>query len=157
MDLDETYARRVQPFLRPDEELQAAENVVCVATGRGLHAHAPGAAGVGWAVGGTLGDRLGRVGAVKGAPESVARSIPYRPGGLVLGVTETRVGLWTGAALGGPGEVWSASREIVARVERRPRLQLLARFCLHFVDGSSTAFMTPKGKTIERLGDLLGR
>jgi len=119
--VNDGYARRVQPFLGPEEELEAAENVVCVATGRGVHARAPGAGGVGLRVGGALGDRLGRVGAVTGAPESVARSIPYRPGGLVLGVTQARVGLWTGLTLGAPAEVWSAPREIVARVERRPR------------------------------------
>ncbi len=155
--MNDGYARRVQPFLGPDEELEAAENVVCVATGRGVHARAPGAGGVGLRVGGALGDRLGRVGAVTGAPESVARSIPYRPGGLVLGVTQARVGLWTGLTLGAPAEVWSAPREVVAMVERRPRRQLLARFRLHFADESSAAFMTPKRKTIERLGDLLGR
>lgn len=145
--MNEGYAGRVRPFLQEGEEIVAAENVVCVATG-------VGAAG---GVGGALGNRLGRVGAVTGEPDSIARSIPYQDGGLALGVTDRRVGLWSGPAMGQPAELWSAPRDVVARVERRSRLQMLARFRLHFVDGSSAAFMTPRRATIERLAELLDR
>ncbi len=156
--MHEGYVVRVEPFLQENEEIEAAENVVCVATAVGVHARGvPGVPGVGLRVGSALGDRLGRVGAVKGEPDSIARSIPHQRGGLVLGVTDRRVGLWSGPAMGQAAELWSAPREVVARVERRPRAQLLARFRLHFADGSTAAFMTPKRASIEHLADLLGR
>ncbi len=148
----EAYVTRMRAFLQEGEEIEAAENVVCAATAVGEHAP-----GVGGRIGGRLGDRLGRVGAVEGDPDSIARSIPYQRGGLVLGVTDQRVGLWSGPAMGQPAELWSAPREVIARVERRPRLQLLARLRLHFADGSSAAFLTPKRASIERLAELLGR
>lgn len=144
--MNEIYAARVHPFLQEGEQIETAENVVCVATGRGV-VRGPS---------GFIGDRLGRMGAVSGEPGSIARSIPYHDGGIMLGVTDRRVGLWSGPAMGEPAELWSAPRDVVARVERRPRRQMLARFRLHFADGSSTAFLTPRRATVDRLADLLG-
>lgn len=144
--MHESYAERVRPFLQDGEQIETAENVVCVATAHG-------------AVGGLkgfLGDRLARIGAVSGERDSTARSIPYQDGGIMLGVTNRRVGLWSGPAMGEPAELWSAPRNVVARVERRPRRQIFARFRLHFADGSTTAFLTPKRATVDRLADLLG-
>ncbi len=149
---------RARPFLQEGEEIKTAEVVVCVATAVGARPRGvPGAPGAGLRVGGAVGNRLARMGAVKGESDSIARSIPYQRGGIVLGVTERRVGLWSGPAMGEPAELWSAPREVVTRVQRRPRLQLLARFRLHFADGSTAAFMTPKRASIERLANLLGR
>lgn len=63
--MHESYAARVRPFLQDGEEIETAENVVCVATGRGA---------VG-GLNGVLGDRLARIGAVSGERDSTARSI----------------------------------------------------------------------------------
>ncbi|MFF8864510.1 hypothetical protein ACF08B_20890 [Streptomyces sp. NPDC015139] len=43
----------------------------------------------------------------------------------------------------------------MTRVERRPRTQLMARFRLHFTDGSWLAFLTMR-RTIEQFRELIG-
>ncbi|MBE8477071.1 hypothetical protein [Streptomyces justiciae] len=47
-------------------------------------------------------------------------------------------------------------RAWVVRVERRPRLQLPARFRLHYADGSWLAFMTARRGTVEGFQALIG-
>lgn len=106
-------------------------------------------------VGGQLGDQLVRnVGAVNGGVGSVAAQLPDTGGGaLLLRVTDQRVGLVRpsdGTA------VWEVPRGWVARVERRPRLQLMARFRVHYADGSWLAFLTMRRRTIEGFRVVLG-
>jgi len=102
-------------------------------------------------LGGALGDHLMHtVGATSGG----AGSMPQTSGSaLVLRVTDQRVGL-VGQRDGIP--VWEVPRAWVVRVERRPRLQLLARFRLHYADGSWLAFMTARRRTVEGFQALIG-
>jgi hypothetical protein len=101
--------------------------------------------------------RLSRRGGYEGAPGTVAHSIPFRQGGHLLVVTDRRVGIWRGPAQHRPGVLWSVPREQLSGVERRPRLQLMARFRLHFEDGSWAAFLTFRARSVRRLAELLGR
>jgi hypothetical protein len=105
-------------------------------------------------IGGELGDRLVQsVGAASAGAGSIAAGMPPSSGALLLRVTDQRVGLvrpLDGAA------VWEVPRAWVARVERRPRLQLMARFRLHYADGSWLAFLTARRRTIETFRSQLG-
>ena len=72
---------------------------------------------------------------------------------LLLRVTDQGVGL-VRSLDGTP--VWEVPRSWVTRVERRPRTQLMARFRLHFADGSWLAFLTMRRRTIEQFRELIG-
>ncbi len=52
--------------------------------------------------------------------------------------------------------VWEVPRARVARVGRRTRFQLVARFRVHYADGSWFAFLTMRRRNIERFRSLLG-
>lgn len=145
---------RVAPFTRPGETLELVAPVVCVATASGVKI--PGAAGAAAAAGGAAGNRLGRMGAVRGGPDGIARSIPYQPN-VTLGIFDHRVGLYTISAKDRPAELWTAPRAVLARVERRPRLQMLRRIRLHFSDGSSAALMVPSRAIIDQLAAAVDR
>jgi len=148
---NDASARRIAPHLREGEVLLAACTTVIVAGGSGVRGPAgPTAVGV------AIGNRLGRLGAVTGGAGSLAASIPGGVTGPVLGITDARVGLWGGLTSGHDGELWSVPRAQVVGVERRPRLQLLARYRLHFTDGSSAALMTARQRTVRQLQGLLG-
>jgi hypothetical protein len=58
-----------------------------------------------------------------------------------LVVTDRRVLLFESIAPAAPA-YWQAARNLIAAIERRARLQQMARFRMHFTDGSSAAFMT---------------
>ncbi|MGV9356514.1 hypothetical protein [Streptomyces misionensis] len=49
-----------------------------------------------------------------------------------------------------------AARRGLARVERRPRLQLMARFRVHYADGSRLALLTFRRRTVEGFRAVLG-
>ncbi|MEU8589010.1 hypothetical protein AB0C59_18710 [Streptomyces sp. NPDC048664] len=105
-------------------------------------------------IGGELGTELVRgVGAESGGPGSIAAGLPRSSGALLLRVTDQRVGL-VQPLDGVP--VHEIPRAWAARVERRPRLQLMARFRLHFVDGSWLAFLTFRRRTIETFQGAIG-
>ncbi|MEU1145215.1 hypothetical protein ACFYO9_06880 [Streptomyces sp. NPDC005863] len=104
-------------------------------------------------VGGMLGDHLmHRYGAEAGGAQSIAAAMPPTSGALLMRVTDQRVGL-VGVHDGAP--VWEVPRTWVARVERRRRLQLMARFRVHYADGSWLAFFTARRRTIEAFGAVL--
>jgi hypothetical protein len=154
-------ASLVTPYLRPSEQvLDIVMPVVPVRGGRG--ARLP-AAGVGphlaTGLGSAAGNRLARIGAVKGGKGSIADTFPYHlPPGKALCVTDQRLlFLLSSPARKSAQVVWEVPRELVRGVERRPRLQLLARFRLHFTDGSSVAVMTPRRRSIDSLAASLGR
>ncbi|MFD7706740.1 hypothetical protein ACFV6E_10585 [Streptomyces sp. NPDC059785] len=105
-------------------------------------------------LGGALGDRLVQsVGAASGGAGSIAAGLPATSGALLMRVTDQRVGLVRHLD-GTP--VWEVPRDWVARVERRPRLQAMARFRVHYADGSWLAFLTARRRTIEAFGTHLG-
>lgn len=98
-------------------------------------------------IGGMLGDQLmHRYGAQSGGAQSIAAAIPPTSGALLMRVTDQRVGLVRHLD-GTP--VWEVPRTWAAQVERRPRLQLMARFRVHYADGSWLAFLTARRRTIE--------
>lgn len=133
---------KISSALDPDEQLLERFASVPIASAR--------ATVRGFGLAGGLGAALARAGAVKGEPGSVARQIPTARN-CYLVVTQRRVGL---VKPGLPGKMlWSAARSEIIRVERRPRLQALARFRLHFADGSSAAFMTWRRRNIDRLAE----
>jgi hypothetical protein len=134
--------RQVRRFVREGESLEWANRVVL--------AKAAGGIGLGGLLSGVA-VALGRAGSVSGGPESIAGSIPKQPR-VALGVFTERIGLYSTVW---SSELWSAPRSVVVRVERRPRLQLLARMRLHFSDGSWAAFLVPRRKTIDALAALL--
>ena len=106
--------------------------------------------GVGAAVAGRL---VNTVGAQSGGAGSIASGLPRTSGALLLRVTDQRVGL-VQPLDGTP--VWEVPRAWVTRVERRPRTQLMARFRLHYADGSWLAFLTMRRRTIDEFHSLLG-
>ncbi|MDI2125477.1 hypothetical protein [Yinghuangia seranimata] len=104
--------------------------------------------------GAELGDRLMQsVGAVSGGAGSIAASMPETTGALLLRITDRRVGL-VNHMNGTP--VWEVPRGWVVRVERRPRLQVVARFRVHYADGSWLGFFTMRRRTIDEFQRHLG-
>ncbi|MGW0765492.1 hypothetical protein [Streptomyces sp. NPDC002676] len=122
--------------------------------GYGSVVPAKSAKGVSVNIGGSLANQLmGSVGAQSGAAGSIAAQMPHTSGALLLRVTDQRVGL-VRPLDGTP--VWEVPRAWVTRVERRPRTQLMARFRLHYADGSWLAFLTMRRRTIEQFRSLIG-
>lgn len=140
------YDDSVLPYLPPAEQLVVATNAVVPAASKG----------VSFNLGGMIGNRLARLGAISGDKDSIAAGIPTSQSSVVLAVTGSRVGLWGSLDGKQNGELWSVARTHVAGVRRRPRLQLLAKYRLHFDDGSSAALMTPQAHTVEVLQEVLG-
>ncbi|MBW5420070.1 hypothetical protein GKQ77_00530 [Streptomyces sp. BG9H] len=99
-------------------------------------------------IGGMVGDHLmHRYGAQSGGAQSIAAAMPSTSGdALLLRVTDQRVGL---VQIKDGTPVWEVPRTWVTQVERRPRLQLMARFRVHYADGSWLAFLTARRRTIE--------
>lgn len=143
-DISDKHAAALRPSLAEGEQLLAVERVQLVAGTRGLAL--PGAA---------IGNRLARADATHGDDDSTARTIPERNGVLLMAVTDRRLLLRTFPPAGKGEELWEASRSAAGQVERRPRRQLMARFKLHFADGSSAAFITFRRAAIERLASAL--
>lgn len=122
--------------------------------GYGSVVPAKSAKGIGLNVGGVIANQfVNSVGAQSGAAGSIAAGMPDTSGALLLRVTDQRVGL-VRPLDGTP--VWEVPRAWVVRVERRPRTQLMARFRLHYADGSWLAFLTMRRRTIERFRSLIG-
>ncbi len=114
-------------------------------------------------------EAIAGIGAVKGEAGSIAKTFPSSEPGYILtmAVTNQRVlvvrtqpghsaarvakGLTTKSQV-----VWQAPRSSVTGIERRPRLQLLAKFRMHFIDGSSVSAMTLRRRTIDSLAQVLG-
>lgn len=146
------YHQALQPLLEPGEHLLDVATVIPVA----------GSSGVGDGVGASIGNRLARLGAVSGDQGSIASGFPGADGAptrKLLVVTDRRTAYVTVSPdIRKPGHLlWHAPRHLVQRVERRPRLQMMARFRLHFADGSAVALMTMRRRTVEALADQLGR
>jgi hypothetical protein len=146
------FERTIAPQLTPDERLLDVAVIQPVAGVRGSVEPA-----------GVMAETLVlRVGAMGGGTTSLADRFPAeRPFGVsqrVLWVSDRRVGL-TGTRGGRePGALlWAVPRAWVVRVERRPRVQTMTRFRLHFADGSFVAALTMRRRTVESLADLLGR
>ena len=106
---------------------------------------------------GTVIGALARVGSIRGGDGSIARRVPairratLRVSQGQISLTEVEPGARRARLL------WTLDRRRVAGVERRPRLQQLARFRLHFEDGSWIALMTPAGADVRTLVRVLGR
>ncbi|MQS16908.1 hypothetical protein F7Q99_33155 [Streptomyces kaniharaensis] len=145
------YRQTVEPLLEPGEHLMDVATVIPVAGARGV-GHGPGA---------LVGNALGRLGAVSGESGSLASSFPSTAGAAMtklLAVTDRRAAFVTARDIRKAGQVlWHAPRHLVLRVERRPRFQAMARFRLHFADGSAVSMYTARRRTIEALADHLGR
>ncbi|GGU58496.1 hypothetical protein ACIG0C_12600 [Kitasatospora aureofaciens] len=146
------YRPAVQPLLEPGEDLVDVAKVIPAA----------GAEGVGDGAGAAIGNALARIGAVTGESGSIARSFPKAEGGVaakLLVVTDRRTAFVTvGPDIRKVGRLlWHVPRSVVARVERRPRLQAMARFRLCFADGSAVSMYTMRRRTVEALADHLGR
>jgi hypothetical protein len=153
----EKFGHLVAPHLRPSEQvLDIVASVVPVRGARGVGS--PGLAG---SVGTAAGNKLAQIGAVKGGKGSLADSFPHHlpPGSTrLLCVTSQRLlFLLSSPARKSAELVWEVPREAVQGVERRPRMQLLARFRLHFADGSAVSIMTLSRRNIESLAGELGR
>ncbi|MEV6118316.1 hypothetical protein AB0L59_39070 [Streptomyces sp. NPDC052109] len=136
------HERSAVTQLAAGERLLAYGNVVPARGARGF--------GIGGAVAGQL---VNAVGSQSGGAGSIASGMPRTSGALLLRVTDQRVGL-VRPLDGTP--VWEVPRTWVARIERRPRTQLMARFRVHYADGSWLAFLTMRRRTIERFRSLIG-
>ncbi|MET8246024.1 hypothetical protein ABZV31_17340 [Streptomyces sp. NPDC005202] len=144
------HQRSALGHLAPGEQLQTYGTVVPVKSAKGVKVgfHGRGR------IGGELGDYLMQnIGAASGGAGSIAAGLPPTSGALLLRVTDQRVGL-VHPLDGTP--VWEVPRTWVVPVERRPRLQLMARFRLHYTDGSWLAFLTARRSTIEHLRTHVG-
>ncbi len=144
MSMSELRERAVRNQLAAGEQLLAYASVVPAAGARGVSVN----------LGGVLAnDLMSQVGAQGGMAGGIASQMPATSGALLLRVTDQRVGL-VKPLDGTP--VWEVPRAWVARVERRPRLQLMARFRVHYADGSWLAFLTMRRRNIEQFRALLG-
>lgn len=117
-----------------------------------------GASG-GVGVTGVIGSAIASIGAVKGAKGTIADSFPHDlPIGLnMLTVTDRRVlFLYADAARKTARPLWGVPRSAVLGVQRRPRLQVMAKFRLHFEDGSSVSILTMRRRSIDSLTGVLG-
>lgn len=128
--------------LSPGEQLLGYASVVPAKSAKGV-----GISGV------VANQLINNVGAQSGEVGSIAAGMPHSSGTLLLRVTDQRVGL-VKPLDGTP--VWEVPRAWVTRVERRPRTQLMARFRLHYADGSWLAFLTMRRRTIEQFRSLIG-
>lgn len=117
-----------------------------------------GASG-GVGVTGVIGSAIASVGAVKGGKGTIADSFPHDLplGTNMLTVTDRRVlFLYTDATRKTARPLWGVPRSAVLGVERRPRLQVMAKFRLHFEDGSSVSILTMRRRSIDSLSSVLG-
>ncbi|MGW2646307.1 hypothetical protein ACWC2T_15620 [Streptomyces sp. NPDC001393] len=134
--------RSAHSQLVPGERLLAYATVVPAKSAKGI------------GIGASLGNHLvNTVGAQSGGASSIAAGMPSTSGALLMRVTDQRIGM-VQPLDGTP--VWEVPRAWVARVERRPRTQLMARFRLHYADGSWLAFLTMRRRTIEQFRSLIG-
>jgi hypothetical protein len=153
------YRNQAEPLLEAGEQL--LDIAVIVPT--------KGARSVGLGATRAVGEGIAGIGAVKGGPGSIANDFPPTQTGWyhLLCVTDRRVFL----VLTPPGHsearvakglsppprlAWQAPRASVVGVEGRPRLQMMAKFRLHFVDGSSVSVLTMRKRTVESLAGVLG-
>ena len=116
-----------------------------------------GAGGVG--VTGLVGSAIASIGAVKGGKGTIADGFPHDlpVGTNMLTVTDKRVQLlYAGPARKSAQLIWQSPRSAVLQVERRPRLQVMAKFRLHFEDGSSVSVLTMRRQSIDSLASVLG-
>ncbi|MGI8648147.1 MAG: hypothetical protein DLM55_04585 [Acidimicrobiales bacterium] len=140
----------LSPYLEPDEQLLDVAVIQPTA----------GVTGAGVGIAGRMGTRLARIGAVHGEEGSLASGFPASaPTGqrMLLWVTNRRVLVHTVSATSQAQGQWVAPRSAIAGIQRRPRMQLMAKFRLHFVDGSSTSIMTMRRQTIDALTNQLGK
>jgi hypothetical protein len=134
--------------------LEAGEHLLDIAVVQPLR----GAGGVG--VAGVIGSAIASVGAVKGGKGSIADTFPHDLplGTSMLTVTDSRVlFLYADPARKSAQLLWQAPRSAVLDVERRPRLQVMAKFRLHFQDGSSVSLLTMRRRSIDSVATALGR
>lgn len=142
------FGELVTAHLEPDERLL---DIGVVQPLRGAGAVGLGAPRV-------LGEAIAQMGAVKGGRGSIGDGFPHDlPIGTdLLCVTDRRVlFLYLGPARKGAQILWQAPRSTVVKIERRPRLQVMAKFRLHFEDGSSASVLTMRRRTIESLAAAL--
>ncbi len=154
------FRNQAEPMLEPGEQLL---DIAVIQPARGARS-----AGIGLTA--VVGEAIAGIRAVKGGPGSLADGFPGSPPGVwicLLCVTDRRVffiltppGYTEARAAKGlsqpPRLLWQVPRSSVAGIERRPRLQLMAKFRIHFTDGSSASVMTMRRGTIESLSSLLG-
>jgi hypothetical protein len=117
-----------------------------------------GAAG-GVGVTGLIGSAIASIGAAKGGKGSIADSFPHDLplGTNMLTVTDRRVlFLYADATRKTARPLWGVPRSAVLGVEGRPRLQVMAKFRLHFEDGSSVSILTMRRRSIDSLTSVLG-
>ena len=103
-----------------------------------------------------IGEALARRGAVGGDVGSMARSLPANGEAHILVLAERRLLLFTQDRGHPTSPAWEAPREALSRVDRLPRLQLLAKLRLRFADGSAAKFLVWSGRTTKRLQEELG-
>lgn len=106
------------------------------------------------------GSALAQLGAVKGGQGSIAEAFPHplpQAATRLLCVTDQRLLLLVSTPARKSAELaWQLPRSLLTRIERRLRLQLLAKFRLHFADGSSVSILTTRRRNVESLARALG-
>jgi hypothetical protein len=107
-----------------------------------------------------LGVAIARIGAVKGGAGSIAETFPYDlPVAYLrlLAVTSGRVLFLTVDPARKHAELlWHIPRDKVTGIEKKPRLQIMAKFALHFSDESSVSLLTFRQGTVASLAEILG-
>jgi hypothetical protein len=134
------FGRLATPHLEPGEQL------LDIAVVQPLR----GAGGVG--VTGVIGSAIASIGAVKGGTGTIADGFPHDLplGTNMLTVTDRRVlFLYADPARKSAQLLWQSPRSAVLDVERRPRLQVMAKFRMHFQDGSSVSVLTMRRIRVE--------
>lgn len=125
--------------VRDSERVRAVAAVVPVVGATGVTPR--GIAGVGAKVA----TNITRAGSVKGGGLAATFPVTRNNQPLMMALTDQRM-VVCGHDEKEPGVpkelVWECPRGAIARVERKMRTGIMARFRLHFVDGSSVALLT---------------
>ena len=142
------FGHLASPHLEPGEQL------LDIAVVQPLR----GASGVGFGMARAVGSAIAQVGAVKGAKGTIADTFPHDLplGTNMLTITDRRVLFLYTDTRKTARPLWGAPRSAVVGVELRPRLQVMAKFRLHFEDGSSVSILTMRRRSIDSLTSVLG-
>ena len=139
------------PYLEQGEQVL---DIAFVVPTRGAH-------GAGAGLARAVGEQVGQIGAVTGEKGSIADGFPHhlpQASTRLLCATDKRLlFLLADPARTKAQATWQVPRDWVRGVQRLPRLQLMARFRVHFTDGSSVSVLTTRRGTIDSLAGCLGR
>ena len=137
--------------------LKRGETIRYIASAKPVKAITPvGLSGLG----AEIGTAIAKAGAVKGGSDTIAASLPQQlPLGrlCLLCVTDQRLLFLVADPARKKAELlWSLSTSEITGIDKKLRLQIMAKFAVHFTDNSAVSFATFRKRTIQGLAQQLG-